>query len=79
MKELIKSLENLRKEYEQVLSFSFLFEFSISMAKSMAEKTTCDGCGKWDFKDSMKTITPPFNGGTIYICLDCWNEFLRES
>jgi hypothetical protein len=39
----------------------------------------CDGCGKPDFKDSMKTISAPFGGDTIYICLDCWNEFLKES
>ena len=78
MKELIKSLENLHQEYEQVLSFSFLFEFSISMA-GLADITTCDGCGKINFKKTMKTITDPFGSETIFICPDCWNEFLRES
>ena len=67
IKKLVAILDKLSQKYAEIYAF---LDNAIAM---------CDGCGKWDFKNSMKTITPPFNGGTIYICLDCWNEFLRES
>jgi hypothetical protein len=60
-------LEKLEAKYNAIVKF---------LDSALA---VCDGCGKYDFKDSMKTISAPFGGDTIYICLDCWNEFLKES
>jgi hypothetical protein len=60
-------LEKLEAKYNAIVKF---------LDSALA---VCDGCGKPDFKDSMKTISAPFGGDTIYICLDCWNEFLKES
>jgi hypothetical protein len=67
LKQVIDYLDKLSQKYAQIVAF---------INDSLAY---CDGCGKPDFKETMKTISAPFGGDTIYICHQCWNEFLRES
>jgi hypothetical protein len=73
-----------RNEFTEDLS-KVLFDELFDLARKFNRLSkpfglaTCDGCGKYDFKETMKTISAPFGGDTIYICLDCWNEFLKES
>ena len=67
LKTVLSYLEKLEAKYNAIVKF---------LNESLA---TCDGCGKPDFKDSMKSISSPFGGNEIFICYQCWDEFLRES
>jgi hypothetical protein len=67
LKQVIDYLDKLSQKYAQIVAF---------INDSLAY---CDGCGKVDFKDTMKKLSSPFGGNEIFICYQCWDEFLRES
>jgi len=39
------------------------------------ELPACDGCGR---PTAYKTLNSPITGMEIWICEDCWNEFMNQ-
>jgi len=68
MTELQKFADALKEWFNAIQKVNELFSF-------IDELPACDGCGR---PTAYKTLNSPITGMEIWICEDCWNEFMNQ-